>query len=101
VTTGPELTVTEQDGAVRFTVRVQPRSSRLGIVGLHGTSLKICVHAPPVDGAANDEVIEVLADALKVPRRSIRIVSGEGSRNKVVAVNGMTSAILKSYLTAQ
>lgn len=101
MTNGPELNVTEQDGAVRFTVRVQPRSSRLGIVGLHGTSLKICVHAPPVEGAANDEVIDVLADALKVPRRDVRIVSGERSRNKVVAVNGMTAVALQSYLTAQ
>ena len=96
-----ELKITERDGAVRFAVRVQPRSSRLGIIGLHGTALKVCVHAPPVDGAANDEVIDVLADAFKVPRRDVRIVSGEGSRNKVVEVNGTTAAALQSYLTAQ
>ena len=84
MTSGPELKITERDGAVRFTVRVQPRSSRQGILGLHGTSLKVCVHAPPVDGAANEEIVEVLADALKIPRRDISIVSGEASRNKVV-----------------
>ena len=98
MTSGPELNITERDGAVRFTVRVQPRSSRLGIVGLHGTSLKVCVHAPPVDGAANEEVIDVLADALKIPRRDIRIVSGEASRNKVVDVSGVNSATIRSFI---
>ena len=98
MTSGPELKITERDGAVRFTVRVQPRSSRLGIVGLHGTSLKVCVHAPPVDGAANEEVIDVLADALKIPRRDIRIVSGEASRNKVVDVSGVNSATIRSFI---
>ena len=101
MTNRPELTVTEQHGAVRFSVRVQPRSSRLGIIGLHGTSLKICVHAPPVDGAANDEVIKVLANALEVPRHDIRIVSGEASRNKMVEVNGINSATLHGRLAAQ
>ena len=101
MTSGQALKITERDGAVRFAVRVQPRSSRLGIVGLHGTSLKICVHAPPVDGAANEEVIKVLANALEVPRRDIRIVSGEGSRNKVVEVNGINSATLHGRLAAQ
>ena len=101
MTSGQALKTTERDGVVRFSVRVQPRSSRLGIAGLHGTSLKICVHAPPVDGAANDEVIAVLANALGVPRRDVRIVSGEGSRNKVVEVNGINSAALQSCLAAQ
>ena len=101
MTSGQALKITERDGAVRFAVRVQPRSSRLGIVGLHGTSLKICVHTPPVDGAANDDVIKVLATALGVARRNVRIVSGEGSRNKVVEVNGMNSATLQSHLMIQ
>ena len=101
MTSGQELKITERDGAVRFAVRVQPRSSRHGIVGLHGTSLKICVHAPPVDGAANEEIIDVLARALKIPRRDIRIVSGEASRNKVVEVHGMKSEALQSQLAAQ
>ena len=98
MTSGPELKITERDGAVQFPVRVQPRSSRLGIVGLYGTSLKICVHAPPVDGAANAEIIAVLAKALKIPRRDIRIVSGEASRNKVVEVRGINSVTIRSFI---
>ena len=98
MTGGQALNITERDGAVRFAVRVQPRSSRQGIVGLHGTSLKICVHTPPVDGAANEEIIAVLGRALKIPRRDIRIVSGEASRNKVVEVRGMNSVTIRSFI---
>lgn len=83
--------VTERDGAVRFAVRVQPRSSRIGVDGVHGNALKVRVHAPPVDGAANEAVIEVLAEALGVPRRAVTIVAGQASRTKVVEVEGITA----------
>ena len=84
-----ELAVTDRDGAVRFAVRVQPRSSRTGVEGVHGDALKVRVNAPPVDGAANEAVVEVLAEALGVPRRMVRIVAGESSRSKVVEVAGV------------
>ncbi len=83
------LRVTVRDGAVRFSVRVQPRSSRTGVEGLHGDALKVRVNAPPVDGAANEAVVAVLAEALGVSRRAVRIVSGESSRSKVVEVDGV------------
>ncbi|MCE9602491.1 MAG: DUF167 domain-containing protein [Gemmatimonadetes bacterium] len=85
------LRVTEREGAVRFSVRVQPRSSRAGIDGLHGEALKLRVNAPPVDGAANAAVIEVLAEALGVPRRAVRIVAGDSSRSKLVEVDGVSA----------
>lgn len=83
------FTVSERDGAVRFGVRVQPRSSRPGVDGLHGDALKVRVAASPVDGAANEAVVEVLAAALGIPRRAVRIVAGASSRSKVVEVDGI------------
>lgn len=77
---------------MRFSVRVQPRSSRPGVDGLHGDALRVRVHAAPVDGAANEAVIEVIAEALGVARRRVRIVSGETSRSKVVEVDDVTVA---------
>jgi len=53
------------------------------------------VNAPPVDGAANEAVVEVLAEALGVPRRLIRIVTGESSRSKVVEIAGVGAAAIR------
>ncbi len=83
------LTVSQRDGAVRFSVRVQPRASRSAIVGLHGDALKVAVHAPPVDGAANAAVVELLAAALGVPQRAVSVVSGATARLKLVEVQGV------------
>jgi len=74
---------------VRFAVHVQPRASRSAIEGLHGGALKVRLHAPPVDGAANDALVVLLADALGVPRRAVRVVAGGSSRRKVVEVAGV------------
>lgn len=75
---------------VRFTVRLQPRASTTGIVGVYGDALKIRVTAPPVDGAANEELIKLLGRTFEVPGRSITIVAGSGSRTKVVELEGVT-----------
>lgn len=77
---------------MRFSVHVQPRSSRSGVDGVHGDALRVRVNAPPVDGAANEAVIEVLAKALGVPRRAVSIVGGHASRAKVVEVHGVDAA---------
>ncbi|HEY9225771.1 MAG TPA: DUF167 domain-containing protein [Gemmatimonadaceae bacterium] len=84
------LTVREENGRVRFTVRVQPRASKSELVGLHGDALKIRLAAPPVDGAANDALILFLADIFAVPRRAIRILAGETTRSKLVEIEGIT-----------
>ena len=70
-------------------MRVQPRASTNEIVGPYGTALKIRLQAPPVDGAANAALVLFLADLLGVSRGSIRIISGESSRDKVVEIAGI------------
>lgn len=86
------LTVRDGDGSVRFVVRVQPRASRSEIVGVHGDAMKVRLSAPPVDGAANEALVELIANALGTARRAVRIVSGESSRSKTVEVEGVTAA---------
>lgn len=88
-----------QDGVVRFAVHVQPRASRSESGGLHGEALKVRLSAPPVDGAANAALIELLADVLGVPRRSVRIVAGLQSRRKVVEVVGATADRVQRLVT--
>lgn len=83
------LGVTERGTSLRFNVRVQPLASRSEIVGLHGDALKVRLAAPPVDGAANEALIELLADALGIARTAVRIISGATSRGKVVEVDGV------------
>jgi uncharacterized protein len=78
-------------GGVIITVRVIPRAARAGIAGTRADALLVRLHAPPVDGAANSELIEVLADALDVPKRAIAIISGGTSKQKQVRVEGITA----------
>ena len=74
--------------AVRFTVRLQPRASKNEIAGLQGRALKVRVTAAPVDGLANEAMVELLSKALKTSRRNVCIVSGHASRTKVVEISG-------------
>lgn len=73
-----------------LTVRVVPRASKSEIVGEIDGSLKVRISAPPVDGAANEEVVRLLAKSLHVSRSSVSIVSGETSKTKRVRVVGVT-----------
>ena len=75
--------------AVRFSVRLQPRASKNEIVGLQGISLKVRVTAPPVEGMANDALVELLSKELQTPRRNVCIVSGNSSRTKVIEISGV------------
>jgi hypothetical protein len=77
-------------------VRVIPRASKSGIAGVRDGALLVRLNAPPVDGAANAELIEVLSDAFGVPKRAVSIVSGERSRQKRVRVEGVTRETLTS-----
>jgi uncharacterized protein (TIGR00251 family) len=72
-----------------ITVRVIPRSGRNALAWEQG-SIKARLTAPPVDGAANEALIALLAERLSVPRRTITIVRGATSRQKTVEIAGMT-----------
>ena len=76
---------------LRLEIHLQPRASRNRIVGRQGGALKVQVHAPPVGGAANDALLELLAATLHLPRRTLRIARGESSRNKLVEVHSADS----------
>lgn len=67
-------------------LRVQPRASREGFAGPLGDRLRVRVQAPPVDGRANQAVVEFMARSCGVPRARVRLVSGEQGRNKLVEV---------------
>ena len=83
------------DSGVFFDVRVIPRAARSQIAGKRGDSLLVRLNAPPVDGAANAELIELLADALGISKRNIEIVAGHRSRTKRVRITGVTTADLE------
>ncbi|HKY98410.1 MAG TPA: DUF167 domain-containing protein [Gemmatimonadaceae bacterium] len=85
------LDVKEGANGVRFTVHVQPRASRTEVAGVHGTALKVRLHSPPVDGAANEELVSFLASELGVAKRAVRIVAGQSSRGKTVEVDGISA----------
>jgi uncharacterized protein len=69
-------------------VYVQPGASRSGFAGMHGDRMKIRLAAPPVDGRANEALVEFLAEFFGVPRRHVRIAAGLKSRRKRVIVEG-------------
>lgn len=83
---------------VRITVRVKPGASRARVGGAYGTGeLTVAVNAPPVDGAANEAVLQAVADALGLRPRQVRLISGHTARRKVLALDvphGTESAIL-------
>ncbi len=92
------FSVTAREAGVRFAVHVQPRAKKPGIDGTHGDALRVRVQAPPVDGAANDDVIAVIADALGVPRRAVRIAAGLSARQKLVDVDGIDASAATARL---
>src|SRR5437879_5119786 len=85
-----EMNVAEKDGAITFDLRVVTRASRTEIVGFHDGALKIRIASAPVDGAANAEMVKLLAKKLCVAKSDISIVAGETSKNKRVKINNLS-----------
>jgi uncharacterized protein (TIGR00251 family) len=96
---GTELAVLQStsDGVI-LNVRVIPRAGKAGVAGLRGDALLVRLTAPPVEGAANAELIEVLADAFKMPKRAVAIVGGERSRTKRVRLQGIEASTVRSRI---
>lgn len=87
-----------RDGRLIFKVQVVPRSSRSEVAGEHNGSLRVRVSSPPVEGAANKELTQVLARAFNVSRGAVSIVSGQNSRLKQVSIEGVSSSSLSELL---
>ncbi len=70
------------------------------MVGRHGDAWKVRVTAPPERGAANRAVVRLLADALSLPERSVAVVSGHGTRDKIVELRGIAPPDIEGRLSA-
>jgi len=81
-----------------LSVYIQPKASRTECMGIHGDAIKIRVAAPPVDGAANEELIRFLACQLSIPATSVQITSGTGGRHKRVAIKGASAEFVLTCL---
>ena len=80
--------------ALMIDILVQPRAARPGVGPLVGDRLRVAVAAPPVDGRANQAVVELLAEAFGVRRADVSIVRGERGRRKTVRIVGASRATL-------
>lgn len=92
------MIVREESGAITFTVRVVPRSSRSEIVGEMDGAVKVRLTSPPVDGAANAELIRLIAKKLGVSRSAVELIGGETSKTKRLKVTGVTNDQLRDLL---
>jgi TIGR00251 family protein len=88
---------TYSNDVLSISVRVVPRASKTEVVGEFDSALRVKLAAPPVDGAANDELVQILAKTFKVARGSVEIVRGSNSRSKQVKVAGPDPTVLKKF----
>jgi uncharacterized protein (TIGR00251 family) len=79
-------------------VHVVPRARKTEVAGRHGTAIKIKVAAPPVQGAANAELVRFIAERLRMPQSAVTIRSGATGRRKTVAVEGVAADVLTQRL---
>ena len=87
------------DGVV-LNVRAQPRSSKAGLDGLLGDALKVRIRAAPVDGKANKELVETLADAFSLPKSRVSFKGGETSKTKRILLAGVTADEVRKVVSA-
>jgi uncharacterized protein (TIGR00251 family) len=90
--------IRDTPAGVEIDVHVIPRARRTEAAGWRDDALLIRLAAPPVEGAANDALVEFLAERLDVPRRAVRILSGERSRRKRLVVTGLVADVVRRRL---
>lgn len=86
----PSFLKVQPDGLL-LAVKLQPRTSKNEIVGPMGNELRIKVTAPPVDAAANEALVRLLAEALNCPRGRVELIRGHTSRHKTIKLHGLTA----------
>jgi uncharacterized protein len=94
------VAVRDTPAGATFAVKVHPRARKDAVTGVVGDALKLSLTAPPVEGRANQAVIEFFADLFQIPRASVTIASGTTSRNKVVRITGMNRVVVEQRLMA-
>lgn len=94
--------IRETSSGITLAVRAQPGAKKTAILGVYGQApaaqLKIAVHAPPLEGRANQAVIEFLADFFSLSRKDVVLLSGESSRSKVFLLRSLTLARAEELL---
>ena len=83
--------IRDTPSGVELDVRVIPRARKTSLDGVRDDALLMRVAAAPLDGAANDTIIEYFANVLRLPRRAVRVVSGQRARKKRIAIEGLSA----------
>jgi len=83
--------ISQSNNGVIITVHAVPRAAKDAVQGLHGDALKIRLHAPPVDGKANEALISFLSKMLNIPKSNITLKSGTNQRRKIVFIAGISA----------
>lgn len=100
-TTDPDDWLRSTNAGVSLSLHVQPGAKRTEVVGRHGDALKLRLAAPPIEGRANECLLEYLAEILGIARRSVRLAGGESSRRKRVEIVGLTADAIRKRLLPQ
>jgi len=95
------LAIATTSGGARLRLRVKPGARRPGVVGEYAGALRVAVSAPPDKGRANDEVLDVVAEALGVPRGAVRLLAGHASRDKSLEVDGLSADEVRRRLVSR
>lgn len=93
-----EFKITDAESGAAFPVRVIPRASKNEVEGITGNALKVRLTAPPVEGAANEALIELLAERLKIRKSQIEIVAGQTSQHKMISIVGLQPSEVEERL---
>lgn len=92
------LNLTEIPDGVRFDVLAKPKASRNAVMGVHDGALKIAITAAPEKGKANKAIINMISKLLKIPKNSIKIVSGETTSRKKIEINGVSPGLINKLV---